>query len=110
MTPPSLSSVSVRRHDAHGQRLQAVYEVRAQAHRRPGELEANLPRQDLLEQDPDLEAREERAEAEVRSASPERGVRVRSAPDVEPLRVIEHLLVEICRQEPHGNPIAGLNR
>src|SRR4249920_719545 len=101
---PSLSSpfasdlLSTCVDDAHGQRLEAVDEVRAEPDRRPGQLEADVPCQDLLEEDPDLEVREERAETEVWPAAAERHVRVLTAAYIEPIRVGEHRLVSVrCR-------------
>src|SRR5260221_5996050 len=62
--------------DAHGQALQAVREVRAQARRRARQLDRFDARQQLLEEHRHLEPREVRAEAEVRAAAPEGGVHV----------------------------------
>src|SRR5579862_4667103 len=95
ITPRFLAfSVPPQRDDPHGHRLQAVDEVRAETDRWPRELEADVAGQDLLEHDPDLEAGQERAEAEVGPTPPERRVGVRASSDVEALRILEHLLVE----------------
>src|ERR1700730_7969663 len=109
MTPSSVRC-QLQRLDARGQRLEAVDEVRAQPNRRSSELEADLPRQDLLEQDPDLEACEERTEAEVRATSAERRVWVVPPRHVEPLRILEHVLVEVGRKKPHRHAVARLDR
>src|ERR671936_1567755 len=71
-----------RRH-ADRQPLDAVEEVRAQPLGRAGELDPAHARQQLLEGDPHLQAREVRAHAEVHAAGAERQVRVRRAGDVE---------------------------
>ena len=93
----------------HGQALDAVEEVRAQARRRACELDAVEVRDHLLEPDLDLELGQVRAEAEVRPAEAEGEVAVRLPADVEAVGVGELLLVEVARRVPHRHLIARLD-
>ena len=72
------------RREPHGHRLEAAHEVRRPVRQRVarGQLEVGQPGQHLAEHDPQLEAGERGAQAEV-GAEAERQVRVRVAADVE---------------------------
>ena len=57
-----------------------------------------------------LEAREVRAEAEVRPARAERDVVVRLAGDVEAVGIVERALVAVGRRVHEHDPVAGRDR
>ena len=59
-----------------------------------GHVDVGQPREQLLQQDPDLGAGQVRAEAEVRTGA-EREVQVRRAVDVERVGVVEHVGVAV---------------
>src|ERR1700761_7470514 len=81
-----------------GNRLHCVNEV-ANEVARLTELEARSAGHQLAEQRSQLGAREHAAHAEVRTATAERDVTVRSAGDVELLGVVELALITIGRRE-----------
>src|SRR3954470_6630849 len=83
---PSLLLVEL---DADRHALDAVEEVRPQPVHRPGELDAAQPRQELLEDDADLHARQVGTEAGVHAARPEGDLLVRRAADVEREGILE---------------------
>src|SRR5262249_51906449 len=84
---------------ADGHLLEPADEVRGPARRRffTRELEVGYPPDDLLEHHAELEAREARAEAEVR-AVPESEVLVRGALDVEVFAAVKDALVAVRRR------------
>ena len=94
-----LCGVSMRRAQlvAHGHRLDAADEGRAQARHRAGELDVVQAFDELAEDDAQLEAGEVGAEAEV-LADAEAEVRVGRAVDAEGERLVEDLLVAIRRR------------
>src|SRR5262245_4290996 len=81
--------------DSHGQPLDAVEEVRPEAIRGAGRLEAVEVRDHLLEPDSYLQTGEVGAQAEVRAAEPEREMPVGGARHVEAIGVGEAALVEV---------------
>src|SRR5438105_1760371 len=94
----------------HGHVLDAVDEVRSQPLDLAVPLDASHAREQLLEHDADLHARQRRSQAEVRPAAAEGHVRVRLPSDVETVRVDEHLAVVVRRDEPHHHLVAAPDR
>src|SRR5437764_2660435 len=76
------------------QRLELVEEQRFDGDRRSGELDLRIARQRLLEEDPQLQARQRGAQAEVPAARAE-GLVLGFAPDVEAIRVLVARLVAV---------------
>ena len=111
-TPQSRGGVSGRASSNEAKRevLEAVREVRAQPLRLSCQLDALHAGNELLEQDPELEAREVGAEAEVRAGAPEGGVLVGRPPDVEAVRVGELVRVAVRGGEPDDHLVAGRDR
>jgi hypothetical protein len=75
----------------------------------PGRLDDEIAREDLLQHDRDLRAREAGAEAVVDTVA-EREVRVRIARDVEAERIREDALVAIRGRVPVRDLVAGADR
>lgn len=93
------------RHEADRQLLQRAVQVRALAARLAGELAAREAREELLEEDPPLEARELGAEAELLSEA-EGELRVGVPPCVEAVGVREDFLVAVRRGVHHHHLVA----
>src|SRR3954451_3482792 len=96
--------------DPAPQPLDAVEEVRAQALDRSGELDRRDPREQRLEGDAHLQAREVRAHAEVHAARTEGHVRVGGAGHVEALAVGEVVLVAVARYQPRRHLVAAADQ
>src|SRR5438445_949360 len=90
--------------EADGHVLDAADEVGAEPGRRAGELDVGQAAEQLLEHDPDLQAREVGAEAEV-GADPEAEVVVRMPSDVEAVGMGEVLLVAVRGAVPERHPL-----
>src|SRR5688572_11916595 len=108
---PTVPTRSALRRELDGDLFEAVDEVRAQPPDGAGQPHVGQPPQDLLEHDPDLEPRQARAQAEV-LADAESQMLVRTARDVELLRILEHRFVAVCARVVNddlvalGNPLA----
>src|SRR5689334_23160511 len=86
--------------EAQWHRLEGVVEVGPGAQGLPGHLDGRERREQLLEEDPTLQAGEVHAQAEV-LADAEGELRVGAAVDVEGLAVGEDLLVAVGRRVVH---------
>src|SRR5688500_3374646 len=93
--------------EPHREVLDAADEVGAQPVGLAEGLEAGYPPRQLLEQHPDLQPGELRAQAEVGPAAAEGDVRVGIAGDVEAERVVEHGLVAVAGDVPEADLLAG---
>src|SRR5918997_4519079 len=108
--PPAAHRSSAAGHAlavGHLQFLHAVEPTGAQA---PGLLklaDVRHPIGDRLEDEVDLQASEVGAQAEVRAAATEAEMRVGAAGDVEALRLVEDLLVEVGRAVEQAQPLPG---
>src|SRR6476646_394116 len=94
------------RRQAYGERLQLVEEQRFDVLGPLVQRDLRVALQRLLDQDPQLEARERRAQAEVTAACAERLVLGLTA-QVEAVGVLEAALVAVGRRVPHDDLVAG---
>src|SRR5579864_2674750 len=87
--------------------LDAVEPARAQPHRVAGPADARHGVGDRAEDKLDLQPGQAGAQAEVGAAAAEAEVRVGAPADVEPFRVVEHLVVEVGRPVEQAHPLPG---
>src|SRR5207253_1287751 len=92
--------------DAQRQLLDRVEKARPCPHDRPGEFEAAHSRDQHLEDGPQLDAGQGRAEAEVRTEA-ETEMMVRAPPDVEAVRAFEDCLVAVGRAVQQRHLVPG---
>src|SRR5579875_4000150 len=92
---------------AHGQALEAVGEVRAVARGLAGQLDRADAGRQLLQEDPDLEARQVHAQAVVRAAASERQLVCGVSPDVEAMGVRVVVGVAVGGRKPDDDLVAG---
>ncbi len=88
------------------QALDAVEPARAQPLRLAGLADVGHAVGDRVEDQLDLQPGQVDPEAVVRTGATEAQVRVRAAQDVEPLRVVEDVLVEVGRPVEQADPLA----